>query len=92
METDAPNPRLEAIEGILQRVAADLQQLSASEQRSRERHEALAESVQMLTADVQQDAEYIRALARNSQILHDSIKALERIATAHEHRIDRLEG
>ena len=38
----------------------------------------------MLSADVQQDAENIRALARNSQILHDSIKALETVALTHE--------
>ena len=85
METNTPNPRLEAVEMILQ-------QLAAAQQRSQERHEALAETVQRLTADVQQDAANIRALARNSQILHDSIKALETIAAAREHRIDHPEG
>lgn len=69
--------RFERIEATLSRIA--------------DRHEALAESVQILSADVQQDAENIRALARNSQILHDSIKALETVALAHEQRIDRLE-
>ena len=84
--------RIEGIERILQQVAA-------AQQRSQERHEALAETVELLTRDVQQDAENIRkdaenirTLARNSQILHDSIKALETIAVAHEQRIDRLEG
>ena len=77
--------RIETIERILQQVAA-------AQQRSQERHEALAETVELLTRDVQQDAENIRTLARNSQILHDSIKALETIAVAHEQRIDRLEG
>ena len=78
METDN-NPgasRLEAIESILHKLAT-------AQQRSQERHEALAETVQLLTADVQQDAENIRTLARNSQILHDSIKTLETIAASH---------
>jgi hypothetical protein len=61
--------RLEAIEHILQQVAV-------AQQRSQDRHEALAETVELLTRDVQQDAENIRTLARNSQILHDSIKSL----------------
>ena len=77
--------RLEAIESILH-------QLATAQQRSQERHEALAETVQLLTADVQQDAANIRALARNAQTLHDSIKALETIAAAHEQRIDHIEG
>jgi hypothetical protein len=85
MQTDAPNPRLEEIDNLLR-------QLALADERIRERHEALAETVQMLTSDVQQDAENIRALARNSQILHDSIKALETIALSHEQRIDRIEG
>ena len=80
------NPgRLESIEAILHQIAA-------AQQRSLERHDALAETVQMLRADVQLDAENIRALARNSQILHDSITALETIAAAHEQRIDRIAG
>ncbi|MGA3019961.1 MAG: hypothetical protein ABSF62_22815 [Bryobacteraceae bacterium] len=91
--SDASKPdRIEGIERILQQVAA-------AQQRSQERHEALAETVELLTRDVQQDAENIRkdaenirALARNSQILHDSIKGLQTIAEAHENRIDRLEG
>ena len=77
--------RIETIERILQQVAA-------AQQRSQERHQALAQTVELLTHDVQQDAENIRPLALNSQVLHDSIKALETIAVAHEHRIDRLEG
>jgi septal ring factor EnvC (AmiA/AmiB activator) len=85
--SDHPTPpdRLQAIESILH-------ELAAAQLRSKERHEARAETVQLLTSDVQQDAENIRALARNSQILHDSIKALESIAAAHEQRIDRIEG
>jgi septal ring factor EnvC (AmiA/AmiB activator) len=77
--------RIAAIEELLHKLAA-------AQQRSQERHEALTETVQLLTSDVQQDAENIRALARNAQILHDSIKALENIAAAHEHRLDRIEG
>jgi hypothetical protein len=75
----------------LSEIANILHDLAAAQQRSQERHDALAETVQLLTADVQQDAENIRTLARNSQILHDSIKALETVALAHEQRIDRLE-
>ena len=77
--------RIETIERILQQVAA-------AQQRSQERHQALAQTVELLTHDVQQDAENIRSLALNSQVLHDSIKALETIAIAHEQPIDRLEG
>ncbi len=76
--------RLRAVENILH-------DLAAAQKRSQARHDALAETVQMLTADVQVDSENIRALARNSQILHDSIKALETVAVAHAQRIDRLE-
>jgi len=83
----------------LQEIQKILDQVAAAQQRSQERHQALAETVQLLTRDVQQDAENIRkdgenirTLARNSQILHDSIKSLESIATAHERRIERLEG
>jgi hypothetical protein len=39
-----------------------------------------------------QDGENIRLLARNAQTLHQSIQSLEHIATAHEQRIDRIEG
>jgi hypothetical protein len=69
--------RIAAIEDILHKLAA-------AQQRSQERHEALTQTVELLTNDVQQDAENIRALARNSQIFHDSIKALENVAAAHE--------
>ena len=67
--------RLLAIENILH-------ELAVAQGRSQERHEALAESVQVLSAEAQQDAENIRALARHSQILHDSIEALETAALA----------
>jgi hypothetical protein len=68
--------RIAAIEDILHKVAS-------AQQRTQERHEALTQAVELLTNDVRQDTENIRALARNSQILHDSIKALENIAAAH---------
>src|ERR1039458_9968168 len=81
---DANKPdRIESIERILQQVAA-------AQQRTQERHEALAETVELLTRDAQQDAENIRkdaenirALARNSQILHDSIKGLQTRSEEH---------
>ena len=69
--------RFDRIESILQRIA--------------ERHEALAQTVEILTSDLHQDAANIRTLARNAEVLHDSIKALENIAAAHEQRIERLE-
>ena len=70
-----PEERFETIETILYKLAD-------AQQRSQERHQALAETVQMLTAGVQQDATSIAALARNAQILQDSIKALETVAAA----------
>ena len=76
--------RIAAIEDVLHKLAS-------AQQRSQEHHEALTQTVELLTNDVQQDIENIRALARNSQILQDSIKALETIAAPHEQRIDRLE-
>ena len=68
-----------------------------------ERHEALTQSIELMhrdweerwtaTADaLKQDGENIRTLARNSKILHESIQSLEAIATAHQQRIEHLEG
>ena len=68
-------------------------------ERLTERHEALTQSLELLHRDSQehaaalkQDGENIRALSHNSQILYDSIKSLEAIATAHQQRIEHLEG
>jgi hypothetical protein len=87
MADDAPNPpdRLDRIEATLDRLT--------------QRHEALAMNLELAARDIEnlkilarQDGEHIRLLARNAQTLHASIQSLERIATAHEQRIDRIEG
>jgi len=57
-----------------------------------EKHGALAESLQLLTADVQSLAqsvkEHDRILRGHAELIGD----LARIASAHEQRIERLEG
>ena len=57
-----------------------------------ERHEALAESLQLLTTDVQSLAqstkEHDRILRGHAELIGD----LAKIASAHERRIERLEG
>jgi flagellar biosynthesis/type III secretory pathway chaperone len=50
-----------------------------------ERHEALTQTVQVI-ADMQRKNEVLMAQAL------EAINSLARIAQAHEHRIDRLEG
>ena len=65
----------------------------------RERHEALAQSVELTAHTVhelsskmeQNDAtikQILQAIAQDAE----NIRALARIAEAHEHRIDRIEG
>ena len=57
-----------------------------------ERHEALAESLQLLTADVQSLAQSAK---EHDRILHghaNLIGDLAKIASAHEQRLQRLEG
>jgi hypothetical protein len=57
-----------------------------------ERHEALAESLQLLTADVQSLAQSVKEHDRVLRGHADLIGDLVRIATAHERRLDRIEG
>jgi hypothetical protein len=59
------------------------------------RHEALTQSLELLTYDVREmRASMDHRFAKTAEIFEtalDSIKRLETIATAHEHRISRLE-
>jgi uncharacterized protein YbaP (TraB family) len=61
-----------------------------------EGHQALGESLQLLTADVQSLAQTVKAtVIEHDRILRghaDLIGDLARVATAHEQRIQRLEG
>ncbi|MGA2966336.1 MAG: hypothetical protein ABSD64_08995 [Terriglobales bacterium] len=57
-----------------------------------ERHEALAESLQLLTADVQSLAQSVKEHDRILRGHADLVGDLVRIATAHERRLDRIEG
>ena len=57
-----------------------------------ERHQALAESLQLLTEDVQSLAQTVKEHDRVLRGHADLIGDLARIATAHEQRIQRLEG
>ena len=57
-------------------------------ERLTERHEALAQSVELMRAAAEQDAQNIRSLANIAADALDSIKRLERVATAHENRLD----
>lgn len=56
-----------------------------------ERHEALSQTVELLTADVRSLAGSIGTLKDIAVTALESIQSLERIATAHEHRISKLE-
>ena len=60
-----------------------------------ERLEALVQSVELIAAMQRDNETRLEArftqIGRNFEIVHDSIKRLENIAVAHEHRIDRLE-
>jgi len=57
-----------------------------------ERITALSEFINLL-ANMQRDNEtrFVR-ITRNFELVHDSIKRLENIAVAHEHRLDDIEG
>ena len=64
-----------------------------------ERHQVLGESLQLLTADVQGLAQTVRELAQSAKehdrVLRghaDLISDLVKVATAHERRLQRLEG
>jgi archaellum component FlaC len=56
-----------------------------------ERHEALTQTVELIAAAQIKNDERFGQVARNFEIVLDSIKRLERIAAAHEQRIENLE-
>ena len=56
-----------------------------------ERHEALAQTMELIAAAQIKNDERFGQVARNFEIVLDSIKRLERIAAAHEQRIEDLE-
>jgi hypothetical protein len=100
MTTDERLDRLAERHGAL---AESLQLLTADVQGLASKHGALAESLQLLTVDVQSLAqsvkesakEHDRVLTEHDRILRghaDLIGDLARIASTHEHRIERLEG
>ncbi|HXY78102.1 MAG TPA: hypothetical protein VEH47_04770 [Candidatus Acidoferrales bacterium] len=98
--------RLDRLTERHQALAESLQLLTADVQSMATKHGALAESLQLLTADVQSLAqsvkehdrflkEHDRFLKDHDRILRghaDLIGDLARIATAHEQRIQGLEG
>ena len=49
-------------------------------------------NLEIATRDIADLRVTISQAIRNSQILHDSIRSLERIAVAHQERPDKLEG
>ena len=56
-----------------------------------ERHEALAQTMELIAAAQIKNDERFGQVARNFEIVLDSIKRLERIAVAHEPRIEDFE-
>lgn len=57
-----------------------------------QRHEALTQTVELLAAMQRDNEARFAQIGRNFESVHDSIKGLENIAAAHEHRITNLEG
>jgi hypothetical protein len=57
-----------------------------------ERLQALAQTVEILAGMQRENEERFGQVTRNFEIVLDSIKRLENIAMAHEHRLDRIEG
>jgi uncharacterized coiled-coil protein SlyX len=57
-----------------------------------ERHEALSQTVKALAGMQRENEKRFDQVTRNSEIVLDSIKRLEVIATSHEDRLDDLES
>ncbi len=57
-----------------------------------ERHEALTQSVELLLQAQKENEARFSAITKTFEVCLDSIKRLEVIATAHEHRLDDHEG
>jgi hypothetical protein len=57
-----------------------------------ERLEALTQTVEILAAMQRSNEKRFDQIAQNFEVVLDSIKRLERVALAHEQRLDDLEG
>ena len=57
-----------------------------------ERLQALTETVEILTGMQRENEKRFGQITHNFEIVLDSIKRLENIAMAHDHRLDDLEG
>jgi hypothetical protein len=57
-----------------------------------ERHEALSQTVEILATMQRENEKRFGAVTHNFEIVLDSIKRLETIATSHEDRLEDLEG
>ena len=57
-----------------------------------ERHEALSQTVEILAGMQRNNEKRFDQVTHNFEIVLDSIKRLETIATSHEDRLEDLEG
>jgi hypothetical protein len=57
-----------------------------------ERLDAISTHVQLVMQMQLDNEKRFQQIARNFEIVHDSIKRLENIALAHEHRLDEIQG
>lgn len=57
-----------------------------------ERHEAMAQSMEVLQGMQMDNERRFGTITHNFEVVLDSIKSLERIASSHEARISHLEG
>jgi hypothetical protein len=57
-----------------------------------ERHEALSQTVDIIAGMQRNNEKRFDQVTRNFEIVLDSIKHLETIATSHEDRLEDLEG
>ena len=57
-----------------------------------ERLEAISTRAQLVMQMQLDNKKRFQQIARNFEIVHDSIKRLENIALAHEHRLDDIQG
>ena len=56
------------------------------------RHEALAQTVELIVGMQRENEQRFAVVTRNFEVVLDSIKRLERIAVAHEERLDDIES
>ena len=57
-----------------------------------ERHEALSQTVEIIAGTQRESQKRFDQVTHNFEIVLDSIKRLETIATSHEDRLEDLEG